>query len=60
MAKTLQQLDGNRYHHSYYMAYIWDGLAIWWPSAIPQNTIDDWESKRNIIKNDGKTYKCEK
>ncbi|MGE5355319.1 MAG: hypothetical protein ACM3PT_03705 [Deltaproteobacteria bacterium] len=58
MANTLKKLDENRYPVEYYMAYVWDGLSVWWPDAFPQTTIDDWNSKRLIVKNDTRTYKC--
>lgn len=48
----------NKYNISFYKAYVWDGLSDDFPDLYDQATIDDWITKRIILKADLSTFKC--
>ena len=58
-AAELMALNGNKYDISFYKAYVWDGLSDDFPDLYDQDTIDEWKTKREILKADLSTFKCQ-
>jgi len=39
------------------MVWVQGGLVYWWPDKFPASKTDEWNNKRNIVKNNS-PWKC--
>ena len=57
LSKELWELNGKKFDPSYYMAWVWDGLKQYWPDRFSDSVVQDWNNKRNIVK-ENNPFKC--